>query len=155
MSYPSTTLSRPLPPITPDPIEDAKRLLRAAARLPYSASAPNTWLRRFRLHVVDARRALAVHVMRGERSDSDVNTFVTDNPRLIPQVQRQADEHMELMRLAHELVSETETIDAPDLWRMVNLSEETMALAQMVEKHHRRLVDIAYEATNRDIGGPG
>lgn len=155
MSQHSTLSIRPLPAVPPDPIEEARRLLRTAARLPYSASAPNTWLRRFRRHLVDARRALAAHVMRGERSDSDVNLVAASHPRLIPEAQRQADEHMELLRMAHDLVSETDAEQEPDLWRMVNLSEETMALAQLVERHHRRLVELTYEATNRDLGAGG
>lgn len=155
MSLHSTFSPRPLTPASPDPIDEARRLLRAAARLPYSATAPNTWLRRFRRHLVDARRALAIHVMRGERSDSDVNELAASDPRLIPHAQRQVHEHMELMRIAHSLVSETESIDAPDLWRMVNLSEETMALAQAVERHHQRLLDLTFESTHRDLGAGG
>ena len=125
----------PLPQITPDPLEEARRILRAAARLPYSAAAPNAWVRRFRNHLADARRALAAHVTRGERGMPAAAAAEQFSAK------RQAAEHTELIRRAFGLMMVAEQLNAPDIWRMVNLSEETMALAQMVESHRMRLLE--------------
>lgn len=135
----------PFPHMTPDPLEEARRILRVAARLPYSAAAPNAWVRRFRTHLADARRALSAHVTRGERTI--VATAAADEPF---SAMRQAAEHTELIRRAFGLMAVAEQLNAPDIWRMVNLSEETMALAQLVESHRMRLLEQAEGAAPTD-----
>jgi hypothetical protein len=117
----------------PDPLEEARRLLRSAARLPYSAKVPNAWAQRFRSQLTAARRALAAHTLRGERGASD-DRAARDSRSLSAMHDAQA-EHRVLLRRALDLALAAEKLDQPDIWRMVQLSEETMALAQAVERH--------------------
>lgn len=146
-------LARPAYPH--DPIEDARRVLRSAARLPYTAARPNAWLRLFRSQLGTARRSLVHHALRGERPDAEIRAFGARQPRLLPMAERQLAEHTELLRRACALLDEADRLDRPDIFRMVALSEETMALAVAVEHHQRRLSELAFEATHRDLGAGG
>jgi hypothetical protein len=50
-------------------------------------------------------------------------------------------------------VHEAEGLDQPGIWTMVELGEQAMLLSQALEKHQSRLLDIVYEANQRDLGG--
>jgi hypothetical protein len=136
-----------------DPIAEARDLLRRAARLPYQAAHANAWSRRFRRLATDARRAVAAHVLRYERSDSPTAVAAEVAPRLLPAVRRESEEHVELLRRSYDLVVEAEGAQSPGIWTMVELGEQAMLLAGALERHHNRLLTLVHEANQRDIGG--
>ncbi|MBI2766225.1 MAG: hypothetical protein HYX53_09970 [Chloroflexi bacterium] len=136
-----------------DPIADARDLLRRAARLPYQAAHANAWSRRFRRLATDARRAIAAHVLRYERSDSPTAAAVEAAPHLLPAVRRDFEEHIELLRRSYDLVVEAEGLDSPTIWTMVELGEQAMLLSRALDRHHNRVLTIVHEANQRDIGG--
>lgn len=137
----------------PTPIQEARRLLHRAARLPFEAANPRDWADHFTNDIVAARRALVDHILQAERVDSDLNEVYACSPRLRPLVERQTEEHRELLALCHDLAEEAMVLESPGLWVMVEFSERTKALELLVEKHQERRMDLVYESAYRELGG--
>lgn len=136
-----------------DPISDARTLLHTAGRLSYEAAMPEQWLGCFRASVVAASRAVAAHILRGEREDSALKLLQRDEPRLQPEVSRQLAEHAGILRQIHDLTDEAFSTESPDLWRVVELSEQATLAEIALARHQNRYVGLVYEAANREIGG--
>jgi predicted RNase H-like HicB family nuclease len=158
----SSTLTLPVPPTRrpslasqADSLAEARELLRRAARLPYHATRADAWARRFRRLTSDATAAIGQHVLRLQRSE--VTGMAADGtpPHRLPALHRQAEEAENLIRAGFDLVHEAEAVHRPDIWNMVELGEQAMRLSIAVERHHNRLLDMAFEAGHRDIGGGG
>jgi hypothetical protein len=132
---------------------EAARLLKAAARVPYHASRPNAWASRFRENIKGARRALSAHIRGAERANSPINEVHRDAPRLRPEVMRQAEEHGVLLAQLEGLERETDELESPDVWRMVDLGECALILEKALERHHDRFLDLVHEAHVRELGG--
>ncbi|MGE5596947.1 MAG: hypothetical protein ACM3S1_13050 [Hyphomicrobiales bacterium] len=150
----SAMLPAAMPPrFSSDPIVEAGRLLRRAARLPFEAARPRAWATQFTEAMVEARKALVAHILRAERSDSHMNEVYQGIPRLRSLVSRQTDEHQELLGRCHELVEDARILDEPGLWDMVEFSEKAKSLELAVGRHRERMLELVYEANNRQLGG--
>ncbi|MCC6387857.1 MAG: hypothetical protein IT302_10795 [Dehalococcoidia bacterium] len=154
LSLPGAPSPRTVPHAHPDPLAEAHDLLRRAARLPYHAARADAWARRFRRLTGDATTAITRHVLHLQRRQA-AGPGVETPPRLLPALQRQAEEAAELVRASFDLAHEAEATRRPDIWNMVELGEQAMRLSIAVERHHNRLLDISYEAGQRDLGGGG
>ncbi|MCC6382734.1 MAG: hypothetical protein IT304_09500 [Dehalococcoidia bacterium] len=151
-----SVLGGPLGPArlpTLDPLADARRLLRQAARVPYSAARPQAWATAFRRNAVAARAALARHVRRTQESDAPLPQLDREEPRLHAQIARTVEAHEELLVRTRALVREAEALRRPDVWEMVTMGEKAMLLAEQLERHKSRELAIVYEGHNRDLGG--
>ncbi len=154
LSLPAAPSPRPVPVAPPDPLAEARELLRRAARLPYHAARADAWARRFRRLTADATAAITRHVLhlqRGQPAEPGAET----PPRLLPALRRQAEEAQDLARASFDLAHEAAAAHRPDIWNMVELGEQAMRLSIAVERHHNRLLEISYEAGQRDLGGGG
>lgn len=136
-----------------DPIQDARDLLRQAARLPFAAGHPRQWSTRFVRHVAAARTALRQHIARTMSPDSPMSLLEIEEPRLHSALERQREEHLALARQADELYAEANTNPDADIWRMIDLGERAIMLEMALARHHNRLLRLVYEATNRELGG--
>ncbi|MFN8506684.1 MAG: hypothetical protein U0547_03865 [Dehalococcoidia bacterium] len=152
LSLPAAPAPRSVPHAHPDPLDEARELLRRAARLPYHAARADAWARRFRRLTGDATTAITRHVLHLQRRQA---AGAETPPRLLPALQRQAAEAEDLVRASFDLVHEAEAAHRPGIWNMVELGEQAMRLSIAVERHHNRLLDISYEAGQRDLGGGG
>ncbi len=150
---PSADMTAPERPITADPIAEAGQLLRKATRLPFEAKRPRAWARQFSSLVSDARKAVVAHILRAERPDSAINQLSAERPELRPVIERQNGEHKTLLLEVFQLAEDAQVLSNPGIWDMVEFTEKAKSLVQALERHQRRLVDITYEATWRDIGG--
>lgn len=139
--------------LNPDPIAEAGQLLRRAARLPFEAKRPRAWAKQFTHLASDARKALVAHILRAERTDSAFNQLGYERPELRAVIDRQNDEHAELLAQVFRLVEDSQILRNPGIWDMVEFSEKAKSLEVALERHHSRMVDIAFEATCRDFGG--
>ena len=136
-----------------DPLADARDKLRQAARLPFHAREPRAWQSAYRQLVVDARVDIRHHIWSSELPDSGLNKAEFDDPRLLPRIENQRDEHLAFSASADELVAEASTSDDVDIWKMIEFSERAILLEMALARHHNRLTQIVYESTLRDIGG--
>lgn len=136
-----------------DPIQDARDILRQAARLPFAAGHPRQWSTRFIRHVGDARSALRHHIARTLRPDSPIRQLEAEEPRLHSALERQREEHLTLARQADELYAEASANPDVDIWRMIDLGERAIMLEMALARHHNRLLRLVYETTNREFGG--
>lgn len=136
-----------------DPIQDARDLLRQAARLPFAAGHPRQWSTRFVRHIGGARTALRQHIARTLRPDSPMSMLEAEEPRLHAALERQREEHLTLARQADELYAEASVNPDVDIWRMIDLGERAIMLEMALARHHNRLLRLVYETTNRDLGG--
>ncbi|MCK9518385.1 MAG: hypothetical protein M0R74_05060 [Dehalococcoidia bacterium] len=150
---PSATLPSAPFHFTPDPIANAGQLLRRAARLPFEAKRPRAWARQFTHLATDARTALVAHILRAERADSAFNQLSSERPEFRHLIDRQTSEHKELLLQIFRLVEDAQVLRDPGIWDMVEFSEKAKLLELALERHHSRMVDIAYEAACREIGG--
>lgn len=139
--------------IAPDPLAEARRLLRQAARVPYSAARPHVWARAFRRNAVAAGAALARHVRRTQASDAPLPQLDREEPRLHVRIARTVAAHEALMGETRALVREAEALQRPGVWEMVTLNEKAMLLAEQLERHKSREMEIVYEGHNQDLGG--
>ena len=148
-----TKSAMPRPASANDPIQDARDLLRQAARLPFAAGHPRQWSTRFVRHIAGARTALRQHISRTMRPDSPMSMLEIEEPRLHAALERQREEHFALARQADELYAEANTNPDADIWRMIDLGERAIMLEMALARHHNRLLRLVYETTNRDLGG--
>lgn len=141
--------------LKPDPIAEAGQLLRRAARLPFEARRPRAWARQFTHLVTDARKALVDHILRAERTDSAFNQLGAERPELRHVIDRQTDEHKQLLADMFHLAEDVRILRDPGIWDMVEFTEKAKSLVMALERHHTRMVDIAFEASCRDLGQAG
>jgi predicted RNase H-like nuclease (RuvC/YqgF family) len=147
----AATAARAVP--SPDPISDARELLRRAARLPFAASHPLAWSSRFTQLVADARSSIRQHITRSGRPDSPMARIEREEPRLRAVIERQREEHAELTRQIEDLYTEANMSGKVDIWRMIELGERAILLEMALARHHNRLAQLVYETTNRELAG--
>jgi len=163
MATTSTSYSGTFAPVEPDgtiftirdPLAEARELLRQAARLPFHASRPQAWQAAFRQAVADARSAIRHHIWSAELPDSPLNRAESLEPRLLPRVDQQREEHELFSRKIDELVEEASAPGDVDIWKMIELSEQAILLEMALARHHNRLTQLVFETTHRDIGEAG
>ena len=138
-------------PFKADPITEAGLLLRKAARLPFEARRQRKWARQFSTLVNDARKAVVAHILRAERPDSAINLLSAERPELRPVIERQNGEHETLLLEVFQLAEDAQVLTNPGIWEMVEFTEKAKSLLQALERHQRRMADIAYEASLRGL----
>jgi hypothetical protein len=138
-----------------DPLAEARDLLRQAARLPFHASRPQAWQAAFRQAVTDARAAIRHHIWSAELPDSPLNRAEMLEPRLLPKVDQQREEHEAFASRAGHLVAEASAPGVVNIWKMIELSEQAILLEMALARHHNRLTQIVFETTHRDLGEAG
>lgn len=138
---------------TREPLAAARGSLHAAARLPFASSQGAVWRSRFAHHVETARNAVREHVISSNRADSVLSAIEREEPRLRTVVEKQRCEHAELVRQTKSLSEEAASRPDVDIWRMIDLGEKAMLLEMALARHQDRLVQLVYEATNRELGG--
>lgn len=138
-----------------DPLAEARDLLRHAARLPFHANQPQAWQSAFRQAVTDARAAIRHHIWSAELPDSPLNLAEMLEPRLMPRVDQQREEHEAFSRKIDGLVAEASAPGDIDIWKMIELSEQAILLEMALARHHNRLTQIVFETTHRDLGEAG
>lgn len=136
-----------------DPIWDACWRLRSAALVPFYADVADIWASRFERHVLHAARSFQSHVEQTSTPDSPLSELHRERPDLRSAIARQVEEHGTLAARFRELLSELQSLSAPDLWSMVDLRECALTLERALLRHHRRLVGVVHEAGWRDLGG--
>lgn len=136
-----------------DPLAEAGRLLRQAARVPYSAARPHAWSAAFRRNAVAARAALGRHVRRMQKADAPLPRLEREEPRLASQIARATEAHAELLGQTRRLVRQAEELVDPGIWDMVEMGEKAMLLAHELERHQGRELEIVYEGHMQDLGG--
>jgi hypothetical protein len=136
-----------------DPLAEARDLLRSAARLPFVASHPETWLAKFSHQAEMARSAVRQHILKSARPDSPMNELARDEPRLQAVIDKQRAEHAQLVRQAELLCAEAQESPNVDIWRMIDLGEKAILLEMALARHHNRLVRLVYESANLELGG--
>jgi len=122
-----------------DPLADAREKLRAAARLPFHASKPNSWQQAFRQLAVDARADIRRHVWLGSLPDSTLNRVELEEPRLSHQVGLQRSEHELFAENIDDLVAAATEPGEVDIWHMIELGERAILLEMALARHHNRL----------------
>lgn len=163
MTSSPTTYSGTFAPLQPDgsvfslkdPLAEARDLLRQAARLPFHAHEPLSWQTAFRQAVTGARAAIRHHIWSAELPDSPLNRAESLEPRLLPKVDQQREEHERFAAKADALVAVASEPGEVDIWKMIDLSEQAVLLEMALARHHNRLTQIVYETTHRDLGAAG
>ncbi len=163
MTSASTSYSGTFAPLQPDgsvftirdPLADARDLLRQAARLPFHANQPQAWQAAFRRAVTEARSAIRHHIWSAELPDSPLNRAEMLEPRLLPKVDQQREEHEQFARKADALVAEASAPGDVDIWKMIELSEQAILLEMALARHHNRLTQLVFETTHQDLGAAG
>ena len=138
-----------------DPLADAREKLRAAARLPFHASKPNSWQASFRQLAIDARADIRRHIWLATLPDSPLNRVEEMEPRLTNQVELQRSEHELFSENVDDLVSSASEPGPVDIWNMIELGERAILLEMALARHHNRLSQMIYETTHTDVGVAG
>jgi hypothetical protein len=136
-------------------LSSTRTLVRAAIRLPFDASRTAAWLSRFTEYVTGVRLTLAANLARTEQNDSELATLRERHPHLAPAIDRLQGEQLTLLRSAASVSRAASLPGRIDGWRVINLREDAMRLDHELRRHCDGLLSIAFEASNREIGGEG
>ena len=138
-----------------DPLIAAADLLHRAGRLPFDAHEAGAWARRYRALVQSASEGVNVHRWLTTLPDSALERVAAEQPQLRNATDRQLVEHADITSRLAELMADAISETPLDTAAVVELMEGALALERELRRHHEHLVDLVYEAANREWGGPG
>ena len=133
----------------------ARETLRAAARLPYSARHPETWLGRFTQHARAAQRDIEEYMACATGPDSPVEKIIPRDPRLAGMLAQQRAEHVTLLQQSSQLCLDAAEPGEVDVWRMIDLGEKAILLEIALARHSNRLQQLQYESRLQGIRPAG
>ena len=152
-AIPASAAPRGAAPTASDPAIEAAALLHQAARLPYEAASAPRWTQQFQRLIAAAADRLREHRWLATSPGAGLDALCAERPRLRHAALRQSSEHDHLSACVASLLRAA--FDGPvDALRAVELMEGALEIERELRRHHAHLIDLVYEATNREIGGP-
>lgn len=144
----------PASPWGANPMVAAAQMLRAAARLPYDASRPDSWRRSFHQLVADAAQAIGMYRGALRHPGATMNFDRADWRRFDRAAARRCEQHLAIAERARRLARRAEQ-GSIEIHSAVDMMEEALALERAVLRCYEKYVDLVYESYNSEIGGLG